>query len=229
MTAQVVAYAPTELAAAQQTVRSWCAENIRRLLMQKRDAEENVQTALTGKFNSKPFRAQVRRCERRITFYKKIGKAIKLGYMIIPNFDLDLFAVRTAQRKPRKQITTSRWESFQQEGQQLPEGEGRYVSDIPIADGYLTYEDSKGNEREKFWATEFADEISFPTSLIKPQIVKETRKAMGFKLFDQVGVARGRYTSARRDPIVGARIIDPTRVDKAVTFFISWWFDESDL
>lgn len=231
MTNQVVAYTPSELVIAQRTIRSWCAENIRRLLIQKKDAQQNVETALTGKFNSKPFKDLVRRCDRRITYYKKVGKAIKLGYMIVPNFDLDLFAVRTKARKPRKQISTWRGTGFPQEGQQLPEGEGRYVSDIPYW-GEHDRPKRRGKEGEMetiYYPTQFDDEISFPAAIIAPQIVKETTKAMSHKLFDQVGVARGGYVSSRRDPIVCARLIDPTRVDRCVTFFIAWWMDFEDI
>ena len=225
MTNQVVAYTPNELVIAQRTVRGWCAENIRRLYRQKQDAQKNVETAISGKFNSKPFKSLVKRCERRIVYYKKIGKAIKLGYMIVPNFDLDLFAVRTTQKKPRKQ--TSTWDaSFNQEGQQLAEGEGRYVDVNPF---WAESERPKGDKMETYYfPTAFDEEISFPVAIIQPGIVKETTRAMGHKLFDQVGVATGRRVF-RADPIVCGRFLDPIQRDKAVTFFIAWWMDQDDI
>lgn len=226
MTNQVVAYTPNELVIAQNTVRSWCAENIRRLYRQKQDAEKNVATAIAGKFNSKPFKSLERRCERRIGYYKKIGKAIKLGYMIVPNFDLDLFAVRTAQRKPRKELSS--WSAnFEQEGQQIPEGEGRYVDFLPF---WGQKERPKGDDRVEtvYFPTEFDEEITFPVALIKPGIIEATKKVLSEKLFDQVGVARGRRL-ARADPIVCGRFLDPVKRDKAVTFFIAWWMDQDDI
>ena len=220
---QVVAYSPNELVVAQSTVRSWCAENIRRLLSQKREADQNVSQALSGHFNSKPFKANVRRCERRIDYYKKIGKAIKLGYMIVPNFDLDLFAVRTKARKPRSEWSSCRWAGFPQEGQKLPEGEGRYVDDNP----FIQTDELDDNKCSRY-PVEFDEEITFPTNIIKPQIIKETQRAMGYKLFDQVGTAIGRRLGCG-DPIICGRLIDPTRNEKAVTFFIAWWLDSKDI
>jgi len=226
MTNQVVAFTPNELVIAQRTVRGWCAENIRRLYRQKQDAEKNVATAIAGKFNSKPFKSLVRRCERRIVYYKKIGKAIKLGYMIVPNFDLDLFAVRTAAKKPRKQIST--WNAdFNQEGQQLLEGEGRYVDFRPFwGERERTRSDDK--VETVYFPTEFDEEITFPVALIKPGIIEATKAVLKEKLFDQVGVARGRLL-ARADPIVCGRFLDPVRREKAVTFFIAWWMDQDDI
>ncbi len=229
MNNQVVAYSPNELVAAQVTVRGWCAENIRRLLMQKHEAEQNIQVALDGRFNSKPFKAILRRCERRIDYYKKIGKAIKLGYMIVPNFDLDLFAVRTSKKKPRKEVLT--YDNFQQTGEILPEGDGRYVDVEPYTEHEMRDSTNYKNEpcRKKFyWPTAFDEEITFPATIIKPHIIKETQKAMGFKLFDQIGVARGRRISCG-DPIVCGRFLDRTRSEKAVTFFIAWWLDQDDI
>lgn len=227
-TTQVVAYTPSELAVAQKTVRSWCAENIRRLLMQKREADANYNQARRGHFNSKPFKAHVRRCERRIEYYLKIGRAIKLGYMIVPNFDLDLFAVRTGQRKPRKTISTYKWEAFEQTGQVLPAGKGRYVDPVPVSGGYGTKIKSNGEEQDTYWPTSFDEEITFPVNIIKPYVIKETQLALDRKLFDQVGTAMGRRLN-RSDPIVCGRILDPVRMEKAVTFFIAWWLDQDDI
>jgi len=223
MQTQVVAYSPSELAVAQSTVRSWCAENIRRLLSQKREADQNVSQALSGHFNSKPFKANVRRCERRIDYYKKIGKAIKLGYMIVPNFDLDLFAVRTKAKRPQSKGSSCRWSSFQQDGQKLPVGEGRYVDNDP----FIVTDELADNKCWRY-PVEFDEEITFPANIIKPQIIKETQKAMGYKLFDQVGTAIGRRLGCG-DPIVCGVVIDPTRIGKAVTFFIAWWLDSKDI
>jgi hypothetical protein len=224
---QVVAYTPGELVIAQRTVRSWCAENIRRLYRQKQDADKNVQTAISGKFNSKPFKTLANRCERRIVYYKKIGKAIKLGYMIVPNFDMDLFAVRTGQRKPRKQLST--WNAnFEQEGQQMPEGEGRYVDVLPFWSEKQRKRKRDDEMETVYFPTAFDDEISFPVAIVHPEIIHQTKRALGHKLFDQIGVARGTRLM-RADPIVCGRFLDPVKRDKAVTFFIAWWMDQDDI
>ena len=227
MNTQVVAYTPSELLASQLTVRDWCAENIRRLLNERKDAIANLEQAERSKFRTQPFRRVINRCTRRIEFYKKIGRAIKLGYMIVPNFDLDLFAVRTDARKPRHR--THRWRNnFVENGKPLPEGEGRYVDPVPFEEGETwTETNSEGREITKnlYWPTAFDEELTFPVEIVQPKLVKETNRALGYKLFDQVGVARGQYMRRRDDPIICGRIFDPTRADKLVTFFVAWWLD----
>lgn len=227
---QVVAYSPNQVHVAQKTVRSWCAENIRRLLVQKREAQQNIAHAQSGKFSQKPFKKVLVRVEKRITYFKKIGAAIKLGYMIVPNFDMDLIAVRTTQKKPRKELG-SKWWTFEQQGQRLPQGEGRYVDARPFRDTEVRYEENhKGEEVERtYWyPSAFDEEIDFPMELVHPTVLAQTQQALGYKLFDQIGVARNQMIRSG-DPIVMGRILDPTRTQRAVTFFIAWWFDESML
>lgn len=228
MTSQVVAYSPNELVAAQSTVRGWCAENIRRLLAERKEAETNLAQAKQSKWRTGPFSTLVSRCSKRIEFYKKIGKAIKLGYMIVPNFDMDLFAVRTGRVVPRSREQSYR-NRFIENGDTLPEGEGRYVGEKPVEENYPTTETNnagKPYQQSRYYPVAFMETIAFPISFVKPQIVAETSKAMGHKLFDQIGIVRGGFIQRRDDPIVAARIIDGSDKKKAVTFFIAWWLDK---
>lgn len=231
MTSQVVAYSPHELMAAQSTVRGWCAENIRRLLAERKEAEANLAQAKQSKWRTAPFSTLVSRCGKRIEFYKKIGKAIKLGYMIVPNFDMDLFAVRTKRFAPRQR--EHQWRNqFIENGDVLPEGEGRYVGNKPEESFYLATEknrDGKDIEVNRYYPVAFMETIAFPISFVKPQIIAETSKAMGYKLFDQVGVVRGGYVMRKDDPIIAARILDGSQKGKAVTFFVAWWLDKDML
>lgn len=228
---QVVAYSPNELVAAQGTVRGWCAESIRRLLVERREAEQNLVEASGTPFRTAPFERIINKCSRKIEYFKKIGAAIKLGYMIVPNFDMDLFAVRTKALKPRHRENS--WSGqFVENGQALPEGEGRYVDSRPFEKRRTEVEtDAAGKKTEKrvYFPTKFDEDLDFPVALVKPQILTQTKRAMGYRLFDQIGVARGGYTLRRDDPIVCGRIIDPTKRGKAVTFFIAWWLDRDDI
>jgi hypothetical protein len=231
-TNQVVAYTPHELAAAQGNVRGWCAENIRRLLVERKDAEANLEAAKRAKFRTKPFKEVIARSDRRIEYYKKIGAAIKLGYMIVPNFDMELFAVRTNKHTPRGRATTSSWQGFGQTGETLPVGVGRYVDDVPFEESVTdTVTNSAGKEVKETtrWPTRFDERIEFPVQLVKPSILAATRDAMRQKVFDQIGIVRGSYVGRRADPIVCGRVLDRTRNNKAVTFFIAWWLDKDML
>jgi hypothetical protein len=150
--------------------------------------------------------------------------------MIVPNFDMDILAVRTKQSTPRTETSDWRHERFPQAGQSLPMGEGRYVDETPLVEeDSWTEKNAQGKDVEKIcrFPVEFDEELTFPVALVQPHILAETQRALGYKLFDQVGIARGRHvsSSARRDPIVLGRIFDRTRPNHCLTFFVSWWLD----
>ena len=149
--------------------------------------------------------------------------------MIVPNFEMDLFAVRTNKSTPRGSTTRSQWEGFIQQGDTLPAGEGRYVDSKPFV-ASESYEDTNAQGKAVTvtdrWPTRFDEEITFPVELVKPHIIAATRRAMDQRVFDQVGIVRGAYLGRRRDPIICGRVLDRTRNNRAVTFFIAWWLDK---
>jgi hypothetical protein len=77
-----------------------------------------------------------------------------------------------------------------------------------------------------FTPGEFED-VEFPMTLVKPQVLDATAKAMARKIFDQIGVLPNRR--AKGDPILVGLIIPPHRRHEPLTFFISWWLNTNDL
>lgn len=217
---QVIALTPTELAPAQQSLREWCSVRIETWQKALTKAQEASDHAVRNGWKADRYNAEVRRCASRVRFYRKVDRAIELGYLIVPNFPLEIFAVRTNAQKPRAEVQTYR-ARFLQKPRILPEGEGRYISSVPTVDAISAPTDTNKTRREYF-PVELLEEIEMPFDLVRPEIMQAVDKARGLKLFDQIGVCSDR----RADPIVCGQILESNDFNaRTVTFFLAWYVD----
>jgi hypothetical protein len=220
---QVIALTPTELAPAQQSLRAWCEARIVHWTGKQEIARKAVDHAIAHGWKADRYNAELRRCASRVRFYRKVDRAIELGYLIVPNFPLEIFAVRTNAQSPRAQFSTSSWKDFAQKPRILPEGEGRYISNRPTKDWLAKTTDEKGNVTQKeYFPVSLLEDIEMPFDLVRPEIMQAVDRARGLKLFDQVGVCSDR----RADPIVCGQILESSSFGaKTVTFFLAWYVD----
>lgn len=169
------------------------------------------------------------------TFYDKIIQALEAGFAIVPNFQMDIFAIRTKARSPRGNRTTSWRHDFQQSAQLLPAGEGEYQNPRPTVFQETRKEsDGKGGAREitEYWPDDEFTDVAFPVALAKPALMSRVGEAMALKLFDEIGVAMDagtRPTFRRGDPILLGRLVNPRSGRPSLTFFLGWYFDPSRL
>lgn len=170
------------------------------------------------------------RLERDRRFFVKVRAALEAGYVLVPNFAMDVFAIRTAAKGPKQTEKTGRWNNFAQPAQLLAAGEGRYVDPNPrVVTDTRTLLNAKKEPYEQIFQipVEEFDDVGIPMQLARPEIMTATGRAMALQLFDEVGIARdpARYP----DPIVIGRIRNPRPKRPAVSFFIAWYFDPSRL
>jgi hypothetical protein len=207
-----------------------------------RDLCANLRIAKKNRWSRGGLIKAVASAKKRIQYYQKIRKAVSLGYLIIPNFPIEVIAVRVDRHSPRWKYGT--WPSQVNEAKPdiLPADTGRYVDEM-LAVRDLTHEvsDGKGGSRTVHQARsdQYIEEVDFPVVMVKPQILEATSTAMQHFLFDRIGIAHhggGTVSRARRtsDPIVCGQILDPTRKvgykdPWLVTFFIAWWLDTRSL
>jgi hypothetical protein len=218
---QVIALTPTELAPAQQSLRAWCEARIIHWNGELTKAQAAVDHAVKNGWRADRYNAEVRRCASRVRFYRKIDRAIELGYLIVPNFPLEIFAVRTTANLPASKMSTYRWERFLQKPRILPEGDGRYISSL-AAKGEKVTTDEKGKEKREYFPVGLLEDIEMPFDLVRPEVMQAVDKARALKLFDQIGVCSDR----RADPIVCGQILESnTFTAKRVTFFLAWYVD----
>jgi hypothetical protein len=166
-----------------------------------------------------------------MVYYAKIQAALRAGYLIVPNFNVDLVAVRTARSAPP--AATHEHARIAAEPQLLPPGQGRYVQPFALTrDDSYTETTPQGKKRvDLFTAVGYDDLVDFPVTLAQPAIVNATDRALATRIFDRVGIVR---RGRRSDPIVVGQVVDP-RVrywhhnPRCVTFFVAWWLDARDL
>lgn len=224
----VVAGTPAEMEQAQAELIAWADSKIAAEQAELAEAQENLDIAKRNKWRVEPWRRQVRKRAQNITFYGKVRAALEAGYCIVPPFPVEVFAIRTKKRRPRGRTTKYRHETFRQTAEKLPEGQGKWVSPLPkIWQHYHAWTDGQGEQQECYtYNPRDFQEVDFPFTVAKPQILEATAAAMKSAIFDQLGVLP-RYSCG--DPIVVGQILRPGQYKEPVTFFVAWWLDTADL
>lgn len=217
----IIALSPTDLAPAQQSLIGWCDQRITHWIAEQKEATEGHTHAVENKWNAAPFKRLMQKANRKIGFYKKVRAAIEAGYLIVPNFPLNIFAIRTTATEATGDESSSRWDRFEQNARVLPPGEGEYRNPVPAKDEYIE-KDKEGKDRTMYYPTDLSDELEIPLHLVKPQIMRAIDQARGLKLFDQMGIC----SDFRADPIICGQIIEGNSGNaKRVTFFVAWYVD----
>lgn len=206
------------------------------------EATENLEIATTNKWKISGWKNVQRVARKKVEFYEKIHANLVAGYVIVPNFPMDIFAIRTLRHFPVEQyeVNTQYWNTTDrlQRGQSLPIGQGHYVDSEPNETTMAMDTNEKGETIYGHWAESFRD-IDFPIKAVKPVILDRTSKALQAKVFDEIGILPGRPAFQRRmrglpgkDPMVIGRVIyskNRWSGDKSVSFLICWWLNAGDL
>jgi hypothetical protein len=217
----IIALSPTDLVPAQQSLIGWCDQRITHWIAEQKEATDGHKHALANKWNAAPFKRLIQKANRKIGFYKKVRQAIEAGYLIVPNFPLNIFAIRTTAVEARADESSSRWSNFEQSCRVLSPGEGEYRNPLPTKDTYADT-NKEGKEVTMYYPTELKDELEIPLHLVKPEIMRAVDKARCLKLFDQIGIA----TDMHADPIICGQILEGNSASsKRVTFFVAWYVD----
>jgi hypothetical protein len=209
--------------------------------VRKDELEENLRIAKKNKWKVSVIANNVRYAQNRVEFYEKVLAALKAGFQIIPDMDVDVFAIRTSKGPRANQVTSkvTTWSDGatpkDQKTDSPPVGEGENVSTTAAWDESRgSREIVENNEKKTIenvtrWAVEHG-EVEFPFQLVKPQILDMTAKAMKKKIFDEFGVLPRRRASV--DPVVVGRITLKGRPEynrKSVNFMVAWFLDLKDL
>ena len=220
----LAALSASEMAQTQQQLTAFCQRKIQALRVDYREAQANFDHAKAAKWRTAPFETAMRKAKKAIIYYGKVWAAVKAGYVIVPNFDAEVMAVRVDSDKPRHRMDSCIWAiNRTQVNAPAPVGTGRYVDD-EVNTRYTGYTDrsdpNKPKSVDRYATDDFREEIDFPISVVKPIVMDATQRAMALKIFDRVAVAG----AARKDPIVLGHIMK-SKNEIGVTFFIAWWLD----
>lgn len=196
------------------------------------ELQENYEIAKKNKWKSKTLKRHAEKAVKRVEYYQKILAALEAGYHIIPNFPVDTFAIRVTRDGPTKWYTKYDFEIEQKADVAAP-GEGNYVNPIPITRDDLEYNRERDRkEVAGFYLDDLDPEIEFPFAMAKPEIMKATSRAMGLRIFDEMGALpgvarRGRKRKTYPDPILVGKILEPDDQykNRCVMFLIAWHID----
>jgi hypothetical protein len=204
----------------------------------KKDLETNLELAKKNKWRTETLKRHVGYAQNKVEFYEKILEALRAGYQIVPDMDVEVFAIRTSKKKPRENRESGAKNSWggpsvsDQKTDYSPTGEGEYVSPNrgTIQEEPWEGKDGEGKPRAmltRYW-TEF-DSPEFPFQLVKPAILEMTGDAMKRKIFDEMGILP---KSRGADPIVVGKICMKPQSQyqrKSVSFMVAWFVDLEDI
>lgn len=223
----LVALTPADMAPAQAALAEWCDRKIASLELEFSDLQENHEVMNRAGLSQKGIVPALNRMGKLIAYYEKIKAAVAAGYLIVPNFPIDVFAVRVKRAKQPEGTYESKWGGFVAHPELLPAGTGRYVDDkVEFRDESFTEQiDGKEKHIRQFVTGDYND-VAFPVIAVKPTVLTATTRAMALRIFDEIGTVENR---SGRDPIVVGRLIDPRGNRRVTTFFIAWWLNTADL
>jgi len=232
----LIATNPTQMEAAQRDLAKFLRAKVAEVKNEIADVTHAHAVAVENKWSSSVLKRQIERAQDNLLFYEKTLAAVDAGYCIIPNFPIDVFAIRTDRNQPRRVTAESEWGARHanrgipdEKGRGLPAGEGRYVSQNQIVDHdtQVTKDDKTGKEKTKHlaWPVAFA-KIVFPINAARPEVMDATSQALVLKVFDEIGICP---QTAQADPLIIGRIVTKARKwgqpEKSISFLIAWHLD----
>lgn len=228
----VSAQTPEEMAAGNAVLIEWCDTKIKSMMSEASEMKEAYELAVKNKWRTVILKKHWQLAVKRVEFYEKMREALKAGFIIVPNFPVTVFAIRTAKDKPLKLVKTSQWNNADhtQKTETLPPGEGEYKN--PNPEVYQRDLTQPGDTKKQIqtWAESWRD-LDFPINMAKPYIMETTSRVLALKLFDDLGVLPSPYRKA--DPIIVGRLRDPRLTGygstKYLSFFVAWNIDTRTL
>lgn len=232
----LVARDPAELERAHGAMKLWASGMVEQMKSETAEHLAAYEIARKNKWASARLQRLHRLSVRRQLFYEKTVAALGAGYMVVPNFQMDTFMVRTSKAAPTGSYFSS-WHNsdpdrLQQAAEQLPQGQGQNRNPIPDAAPYrsdtLTVSDGSKTTQHEHRPLRHWRPIEFPVALAKSAVMSDAAKAAGLKLFDEMGIAHDKAWQSRPrkgDPMILGRLLNPRPNASDLTFFIAWAID----
>jgi hypothetical protein len=226
----VVARNSTEMAQAQVKLLAHMDARVAAEGEALKEAKDKLDFAVKAHHARASFAREVKLREGNILFYRKIRAALELGYCIVPNFPVELIAIRTNDVAPDYAEESDRWSSsFDVSVKSLPVGEGRYVGP-KIAIKSELRPTGEADKKKRVHCTKDFREIVFPARLAKMAVLEDLGRAEKAKVFDAIGILPKPQRNPP-DPMLIGQIVQKTGTysHKTVSFMIAWWIDTASL
>lgn len=235
VTVHLAARNPQGMALAKTDLQEWLDGKIATIDEELNEIENLKSIAKKNKWGPGKFSGLASKAQQRRLYYEKIREAVGMGFTIVPNFPVDIFAIRVAREVPieGEQMNYRQLADYRAERPDVIEsGEGRYVSPKPKFYRYSKDEkDQQGNAYKKHYLvpTDFRN-AEFPIAVAHPVVMQATSEAMALQLFDRIGICpqSGRQRGKGDPLIIGQIILDAPQYGqpkKMASFLIAWHLD----
>lgn len=251
----LVALNPAEMAAARGDMKTWLEAKLTVIERDIVEANAALNEARKNGWATGALTSARNRAVDDETFYNKILMAVEAGHTLIPEFPIEVFAIRRHEEDKREERMFNNIVSARDTGLArptrtdcAPAGAGAYRNPLPwMSDSTRENLTPGAKERgePRYYTNVYRSgspvgPIVFPSMTARSPIMKATAAAMEEKIFDQVGVclpvenaARGRVGRATRrgDPLVIGQILRKNEGgrQKCVSFIIAWYLNLEDL
>lgn len=229
----LVARNPQEMASAKTAMEQFLANKIAQCDAEAEDLFDAFEVAQRNKWKSSTLRAHGNLATRRGDFYRKVKLAVEAGYTLVPNFPIDIFAVRVKRDTPLRESSTSSYglrsairSAPDIKADALAQGLGKYVGNMPTGvTGSYKENDKQGKEVTlHFFTTTDYQDIAFPMEAARIEVMDATAEAMAIRVFDQIGICP---QTRKGDPLLIGKVLGPKSgyQQKEVSFLIAWHLD----
>lgn len=211
---------PSEMVESQQQLISWCDKKVAVCQDECRELYDAYDRAKKMKWKDAPLKNLWRNASKRLAYYEKVKAALNAGFYIVPNFDIQMFAIRTKKKTPKDNWVVGHFWDHKKEAEELPVGEGEYQNPFPVVHNKRVGE---GNETKNYHRADHWDAMEFPIMMAKPTVMDACSRAMALKIFDRIGV----FPNHRKeDPVIIGQIFTKKGHNKkTVSFMIAWHLD----
>lgn len=221
---ELTATIPQEMVESQTQLIEWCNIKVASIQADVKELEQAVDHAVKSKWSASALRNQLAKAKKTLIYYVKVREALNEGYYIVPNFPVQLFAIRTKKEEPQG-YSTYWWATHEQDSQQLQQGEGEYRNPFPVIQRTKS-KDEQGRESVESYPVAWGD-VEFPITMAKPVIMQATSRAMALQIFDEIGVFP---PTKKEDPVIIGRIkLKHGGISKTVSFMIAWHLNTNQI
>lgn len=238
----LVARNPVEMQNAQADLAVWLKHKLTDLEIEVRELNTSVAEAQTNGWATAALVRARNKTLGQQSYYFKILSAVEAGYTIIPEFPIDVFAIRVTRGGVRAATAQSNstwgWPTIENERPDIAKaGEGEYKNPEQLVRHQEYKEQKDGKEVVTRYTTpsRFQDEVIFPLRAARPIVMNATAQAMALKVFDQIGICE-----PTRVPGLGLRSGDPLIIgqilgrrtgwnQKCASFIIAWYLNLNEL
>ena len=229
----LVARNPVEMQSARENLIEWLRLKLASVETDINDYQASLEQAIKNRWNKTGLRKAVNQAINQRTFYEKVLAAVEAGYTIIPEFPIDVFAIRVERGNAITENQASRYgrpTALLEPPDILPEGEGDYASSIPKTHTWQENKtDEKGNKYTVYHlnSTDLQD-VAFPVRAARVEVMSATSEAMALRVFDQIGICPAKR---KADPLIIGQILMPVKnyTQKTVSFLIAWHLNLNEL